>query len=90
MIPGITGRRVLHLLDPPDILRRKVARAVTETDARVWYDPKPKPGVSNLLAVLSALTSGGDPAEMADRFGPYASLKATVADVIDAVLLPKG
>ena len=42
----------IRLLDPPDVVRRKVARAVTDSDVgpdAVRRDREAKPGVTNLL-----------------------------------------
>ena len=49
------------VLDPPEVITKKVKRAVTDTDGEVRYDPAAKPGVANLLSILAAVT-GGDPA----------------------------
>ena len=54
----------LLVTDPPEVITKKVKRAVTDTDGEVRYDPKAKPGVANLLSILGAVT-GGDPAELA-------------------------
>jgi len=40
---------VIRMLDHPDVVRRKVARAVTDSGSEVGYHPAEKPGVSNLL-----------------------------------------
>ena len=40
--------------------RKKIKRAVTDTDTEVRFDPEAKPGVSNLLSILAAAT-GADP-----------------------------
>lgn len=72
------------LLDPPDVVRRKVARAVTDSDtgpSAVRSDPA-KPGVSNLLAVLEAC--GGSAAGLTT----YGALKAAVTDAVVATLEP--
>ncbi|ADG89805.1 tryptophan--tRNA ligase 1 [Thermobispora bispora] len=78
---------VLRLLDPPDVLRRKVMRAVTDPGTTVAYDPDAKPGVSNLLAILSACTGTG-PHELATGFGGYRELKQAVADAVVATVAP--
>jgi tryptophanyl-tRNA synthetase len=84
----------VFLLDPPDVVRRKVARAVTDAEAEVRYDPAAKPGVSNLLEILAAATDataatdGGDPAALAGGFTSYGPLKEAVADAVVAVLSP--
>ena len=75
---------VVLLLDPPDVVRRKVARAVTDSDtgpSAVRSDPA-KPGISNLLDVLAAC--GGS----ADGIATYGALKRTVTDAVVAVLEP--
>jgi tryptophanyl-tRNA synthetase len=75
---------VVQLLDPPDVVRRKVARAVTDSDTgphAVRADPS-KPGVSNLLDVLAAC--GGS----ADGITTYGALKQAVTDAVVAELEP--
>ena len=79
------ARGIVHLLDPPDVVRRKVARAVTDSDTgpdAVRPDREAKPGVTNLLEVLTAC--GGDPAGLTT----YGALKAAVTDAVVALLEP--
>ncbi|HTJ34562.1 MAG TPA: tryptophan--tRNA ligase [Dactylosporangium sp.] len=78
---------VLFLLDPPDVLRRKIMRAVTDAGTDVAYDPERKPGVSNLLDLLSACT-GEAPESIAPQYHSYGSLKAATADAVIAMLEP--
>ena len=78
---------VIRMLDPADVVRRKVMRAVTDADGEVRYDPAAKPGVSNLLALLAAC-AGGEPETLAPAFGDYAGLKRAVADAVVAELEP--
>jgi len=78
---------VIRMLDAPDVVRRKLARAVTDSDRDVRYDPLMKPGVSNLLDILAS-AQGGDPRALAEDFTSYGSLKSAVADVVVAVLRP--
>jgi tryptophanyl-tRNA synthetase len=77
---------VLMLDDPKDI-ERKIKRAVTDTETDVRYDVEKKPGVSNLLAVLSACT-GEAPEKLAERYEQYGSLKADTAAAVVEVLRP--
>ncbi len=79
------GRGIVYLLDPPDVVRRKVARAVTDSDTgpdAVRPDRAAKPGVTNLLEVLAAC--GVDPAGITT----YGALKAAVTDAVVSVLEP--
>jgi tryptophanyl-tRNA synthetase len=81
------GSGVLHLLDEPAVLRRTVARAVTDSLAVVAYEPDTRPGVANLLSVLGACT-GVAPAELAGRYSRYGDLKKAVADAVVATVEP--
>jgi tryptophanyl-tRNA synthetase len=76
------------LLDPPEVIERKIKRAVTDLESgpgSVRYDPAEKPGVSNLLELLAAAT-GKSPAEAAAGYTQYGPLKAdTAAAVIEMV-----
>ena len=77
---------VLMLDDPKDI-ERKIKRAVTDTETEVRYDIEKKPGVSNLLAVLSACT-GEAPERLAERYEQYGPLKTDTAAAVVEVLRP--
>lgn len=79
----------IALLDPPEVIRRKVKRAVTDSDALIRYDPAEKPGVSNLLSIIAALTSQM-PQQIADELQGqgYGALKERVSDCIIETLLP--
>jgi tryptophanyl-tRNA synthetase len=75
----------VFLLDPPDVVRRKVARAVTDSDvgpAAVRADREAKPGVTNLLDILAAC--GGS----VEGVSTYGALKAAVTDAVVATLEP--
>jgi tryptophanyl-tRNA synthetase len=75
----------IYLLDPPDVVRRKVARAVTDSDVgpgAVRVDAERKPGVTNLLEILAAC--GGS----ADGITTYGALKSATADAVVSVLEP--
>ena len=75
---------VVLLLDPPDVVRRKVARAVTDSDTGpdAVRCAAGKPGVSNLLDVLAAC--GGS----AEGITTYGALKRAVTDAVVAELEP--
>ena len=78
---------VLYLLDPPEVIRRKVMRAVTDAGREVRYDPVHQPGVANLLDILAAATDE-TPTALAGLFGSYRALKEAVADRVVAMLQP--
>jgi tryptophanyl-tRNA synthetase len=79
----------LYLLDPPDTIVRKLKRAVTDMDGSIRFDIKAKPGVSNLLSMLSATTGEAIPALEARFAGQgYGHLKTAVADAVVDCLRP--
>jgi tryptophanyl-tRNA synthetase len=77
----------VRLLDPPDAIRRKVARAVTDSGREVVFRPEEKPGVANLLTILAAC-SGTSPEVAAAKLDTYRELKEAVAEAVIAVLTP--
>ena len=79
----------ISMLDGPDDVRRKIKRAVTDSDAEIRFDPENKPGVSNLLAILAAL-NGKKPEEVGEQLAGkgYGELKQTVTDAVIETLSP--
>jgi tryptophanyl-tRNA synthetase len=78
----------IALTDPPDVIRRKVRRAVTDsgTEVRPGED---KPALTNLLTIHSSLS--GDPLEtIVERYAGrgYAEFKADLAEVVVEGLQP--
>ncbi|MGI8663222.1 MAG: tryptophan--tRNA ligase [Acidimicrobiales bacterium] len=75
------------VLDSPEVISRKLKRAVTDNEGDVRYDPETKPGVANLLSILAA-ASGADPMRVAERYTQYGPLKADAAEAVIEVLRP--
>lgn len=75
------------VLEDLDKVARKVTRAVTDTGNEVRFDPETKPGVSNLLSILSAAT-GREPADLAAGYAQYGPLKQDTADAVVELLRP--
>ena len=79
----------IALTDEPDVIRRKIKRAVTDSDGEIRFDPENKPGVSNLLSIMSALGAGEIEALCAELRGlGYGQLKERTADCVIAALEP--
>ncbi|HVE94259.1 MAG TPA: tryptophan--tRNA ligase [Acidimicrobiales bacterium] len=73
------------LLEPPEVMTKKIKRAVTDAEAEVRFDREAKPGVSNLLELLSVCT-GTSPADLAAKYQQYGPLKEdTAAAVVELV-----
>jgi tryptophanyl-tRNA synthetase len=78
---------VIRLLDKPDDVRRKIARAVTDSGREVVYDADAKPGVANLLDITAACL-GGKPEDVAAECHTYRDLKEMCTGAVVGVLEP--
>jgi tryptophanyl-tRNA synthetase len=80
---------IIDVLDEPDAIRRKIARAVTDPGAEVRADEEGKPGVTNLLRIYSALE--GEPVSaLEQRYAGagYGTFKKDLAEVVVGALAP--
>ena len=77
------------LVDDPAAIRKKLKRAVTDSDSAIRYDAEAKPGVTNLLEILHGY-SGETIAELEARYegSGYGQLKGDVAEAIVAANEP--
>ena len=83
------GEGSVFLLDDPDVIRRKIKRAVTDSETEIRFDPENKPGVSNLLSIISALSGESIDSVCAELNGQgYGALKNRAADCAIAALEP--
>ena len=79
----------VSLLDDADTIRRKIKRAVTDSETDIRFDPENKPGVSNLLTIISALSGESMDSVCAELNGKgYGALKTRASDCIIASLEP--
>ena len=79
----------VNLLDEPDIIRKKIKSAVTDSDRTVRYDWEAKPGVSNLLE-LFAFSTGRSLGELEEEYADagYGKFKEAVGEAIVERLTP--
>ncbi|GHD46860.1 tryptophan--tRNA ligase [Streptomyces galbus] len=82
-----SGPGIVYLLDEPEVVRKKVGRAVTDSGRDVVYDRAERPGVTNLLEILAACT-GGEPDALAGAYASYGQLKKDTAEAVVEVLRP--
>ncbi|MET0989654.1 MAG: tryptophan--tRNA ligase [Glaciihabitans sp.] len=84
-----TDSGIIWLLDEPSKTAKKIRSAVTDDDREVRFDRELKPGVSNLLTIMSAFTQTPMPELVASFEGKgYGDLKKAVADAVVAVFEP--
>jgi tryptophanyl-tRNA synthetase len=90
MSKSIAAERAGHavmLLDPPDVVRRKIVRATTDTEPAVRRPVGA--GVANLLEIYAALQSTGADTAFEEFEGQrYSVLKGAVADAVVDALAP--
>jgi tryptophanyl-tRNA synthetase len=84
-----TEQGAVYVTDPPDTIRKKFKSAVTDSGREVRYDPEEKPGVSNLLEIMSVATA--EPIDALERRfdgSGYGDLKEAVGEAVVALLSP--
>jgi tryptophanyl-tRNA synthetase len=80
---------VLDLLDEPATNVKKIRSAVTDTGREVRADAASKPGVTNLMTILAALTGQSlDDVEREFEGRGYGDLKSTTAEAFVEVVRP--
>jgi len=80
---------IVFVLDGPDAVAAKFRSAVTDSDGEVRIDRAAKPGVTNLLEILAAVSGRGVEEVADDHAGSgYGALKSAVADAVIAFLEP--
>jgi tryptophanyl-tRNA synthetase len=80
---------IIYLLDEPKRIEKKLKSAVTDSATDIRHDRVEKPGVSNLLEVLSAATGRGIDQLAAEYDGQgYGRFKAAVAEAVVELLAP--
>lgn len=79
----------IALLDPPDVIRKKISRATTDSGREVKYDPANKPEVSNLMSIY-AHCADMTPEQIEAKYEGqgYGAFKKDLAEHVVAVLEP--
>ena len=83
-----TPQGTVLLLDPPDTIRKKFKSAVTDSGREVRHTPE-KPGVSNLIEIMSVAT-GTPIADIEARYDGqgYGAFKADVGEAVVELIEP--
>ncbi len=85
---GGTAQGTVLILDPPDVVRRKFKTAVTDSGREVVRSPD-KPGVTNLIEILSVATDEApDAIEARYDAGGYAQFKEDVGEAVVSLFHP--
>ncbi|QVK17236.1 tryptophan--tRNA ligase [Mycoplasmatota bacterium] len=77
------------MLDDPKVIHKKVMSAVTDSGSSVHYDKVNKPGISNLLTILSIISNKSiDDLETQFKESNYGQFKKEVADTLVEFIIP--
>ena len=79
----------IFLLDEPNVIRKKIASAVTDNDGTIKFDPVNKPGISNLLTIFSCAT-GKSVDELVNEYSGsgYGDFKKAIGEAVVKMLEP--
>lgn len=79
----------IAMLDAPDVIRKKISRATTDSGSEIRYDEATKPEVSNLMSIYSECT-GLTLKEVEAHFEGkmYGAFKKELAEALVATLEP--
>jgi tryptophanyl-tRNA synthetase len=77
----------IALTDNPELAKKKIMKAQTDSDNKIKYDEKKKPAISNLLTIFSLLSGETIPAleKMYANKG-YGEFKTDLANIVSAFL----
>lgn len=79
----------IALLDPPEVIKKKIMSAVTDSEAVIRYDEEAKPAISNLLVIYS-LCSGQSIEAITEQYAGtgYGQFKKDLAELVIETLRP--
>lgn len=73
----------IFLLEPLNSIRKKIKSAVTDSDAKIYYDKENKPGIANLMTIYSVLTNlSFSEIEEKYRGKGYGEFKGELAEIV--------
>jgi tryptophanyl-tRNA synthetase len=85
-----SDKGTIYLLDPIEISKKKIMKALTDSENKFYYDPENKPGLSNLINIYSAL-SGQAIEEIVEQYKDsenYGIFKKALCGLLEAELVP--
>jgi tryptophanyl-tRNA synthetase len=85
-----SDKGTIYLLDDIEISKKKIMKAVTDSENAFYYNPETKPGLSNLISIYSAL-SGQTVEEVVEQYKDtenYGVFKRALCELLEKELLP--
>ncbi len=78
-----SDKGTINLLDKESVIRKKIMSAETDSGKEIKFDPATKPGISNLMNILAALTDLTiEEIEIQFKDSNYGEFKKYVADIV--------
>ena len=84
-----SDKGTIYLLDPIDISKKKIMKALTDSENKFYYDSETKPGLSNLINIYAAL-SGQAVEEVVEKYKDsenYGVFKKALCELLEAELV---
>ncbi len=83
------ARNFILMTDEPNVIRKKIKSAMTDSDGVIAFDRENKPGLSNLLEIYSVIT-GESIDSIVERYQGcgYGQFKSDLAEIVVAELEP--
>ena len=79
----------IYLLDPIDVIKKKIKSAVTDNFAKVHYDVENQPGVANLMTIYSVISGlSYDEIEAKYEGKGYGDFKGDLAEIVAGEIAP--
>ena len=80
---------VIFLLDPEEVIRKKIKSSVTDSENEIYYNPETKPGIANLLTIYACMKNITiKETEEYFKGKNYGTLKNEVTEAVLGVVLP--
>ena len=85
-----SDKGTIYLLDPVEISKEKIMKALTDSENKFYYDPENKPGLSNLINIYAALAdiTVDDVVNLFKDAENYGVFKRALCKLLEAELVP--
>ena len=85
-----SDKGTIYLLDPIEISKKKIMKALTDSENKFYYDPENKPGLSNLINIYAALAdvTVDDVVNLFKDAENYGVFKRALCELLEAELVP--
>lgn len=85
-----SDKGTIYLLDPIEISKKKIMKALTDSENKFYYDPENKSGLSNLINIYAALAdiTVDDVVNLFKDVENYGVFKRALCELLEAELVP--